>query len=239
MVLRLALFLFICCGAAHAAPPQRGPSYPHMDPNAHAIQEMRGEVDHLRHEVSNHELEIRMYEEKLGSMESIIESLRDQITTTSKSHKDQLKGNTESLEEKLNSLDTTTKGLVADVRQFKTFSTDANNVLGQYKQRITDLEKTVSQQNQNIEHLQAAMKALMEAMGVKQAPQAKAIAEATTAGSDPSAIPTSFYKIQPGDSLEKIAKANKTSVSIIKQLNNLTNDKIIVGKQIKVPEAPQ
>ena len=42
-------------------------------------------------------------------------------------------------------------------------------------------------------------------------------------------------KVKKGDMLEKIARANGTTVSAIKALNNLKNDKLAVGQTLKVP----
>lgn len=212
-------------GAAAAAPAPRNTPFYAAEDNAQAIKDLRAIVDRLRHQVSNHETEIRMYDEKLNNVDSIIDSVRDQLNDTAKLHKEQLKGSSATLDEKIASLETSSKALAADLRQFKTFATESNTVLGQYKQRIADLERVIEQQNQNIEHLQAAMKAMMDALQVKSG------LEVTPAGS------TALYKIKPGDSLEKIARNNKTTVQAIKQLNGMTNDKIVVGKQIKLPES--
>lgn len=233
-VLLLSLSAVICMGAAQAAPMQRNGNTGnyYVDENAQALKDIRGTVDRLRHEVGNHETEIRMYDEKLNNLESIIESVRDQLNDTAKVHKEQLKGSSTSLEERIAALDAATAGLMADLRQFKTFATESNTVLGQYKQRISDLERVVEQQNQNIDHLQAAMRAMMDALQVKDAPSFKAVPELGSAD----AGPTTLYRIKAGDSLEKIARANKTTVQAIKQLNGMTNDKIVVGKQIKIPE---
>ena len=43
------------------------------------------------------------------------------------------------------------------------------------------------------------------------------------------------YVVKPGDSLGEIALKHKTSISNLKKLNNLNNDRIIVGQKIKVP----
>ncbi|MCM8795194.1 MAG: L,D-transpeptidase family protein [Candidatus Omnitrophica bacterium] len=56
-----------------------------------------------------------------------------------------------------------------------------------------------------------------------------------------SPIPTAgsiIYEIKPGDSLKKIAREFKTTVDLIKKANNLTSDKILPGKKIKVWNAP-
>jgi lipoprotein-anchoring transpeptidase ErfK/SrfK len=47
-----------------------------------------------------------------------------------------------------------------------------------------------------------------------------------------------LYKINPGDTLTKIAKEFKTTVDLIKKSNGLTDDKILPGRKIKVWKAP-
>jgi lipoprotein-anchoring transpeptidase ErfK/SrfK len=46
------------------------------------------------------------------------------------------------------------------------------------------------------------------------------------------------YQIKPGDTLAKIAKEFNTTVELIKKSNNLSDDKILPGKKIKVWNAP-
>ncbi|MDD4899834.1 MAG: L,D-transpeptidase family protein [Candidatus Omnitrophica bacterium] len=49
---------------------------------------------------------------------------------------------------------------------------------------------------------------------------------------------STLYQIKPGDTLGKIARAFNTTVELIKKSNNLSDDKIIPGKKIKVWTAP-
>ena len=46
------------------------------------------------------------------------------------------------------------------------------------------------------------------------------------------------YKVQPGDSLWKIARRHATSIGAIKKANKLTRDMIRVGKVLRVPKGP-
>jgi lipoprotein-anchoring transpeptidase ErfK/SrfK len=46
------------------------------------------------------------------------------------------------------------------------------------------------------------------------------------------------YKVQPGDSLWKIARRYATSIDAIKNANNLKRDMIRVGKKLRVPKGP-
>lgn len=43
------------------------------------------------------------------------------------------------------------------------------------------------------------------------------------------------YKVKSGDTLEKIARANQTSVEKLKNINHLHNDTIVIGQELKIP----
>lgn len=220
LLLCVFMLIFFSSASAFAAPPQR--------PAGSEMQDMRDTVSNLRYQVSNHEQEIREFDEKLKNLDTIIESVRDQLSDATKSHKEQLKGTSQTTEGKLSALDTLCAGLVTDLRQFKTHANDSAVALAQYKQKIVELEKVIDQQNQNIEHLQAAMRALMDALGGKDA-GAKVVACDVSEGGN-------SYRIKSGDSLEKIARSNQTTVQAIKDLNGMTTDKIVVGKVLLLPE---
>ncbi len=46
------------------------------------------------------------------------------------------------------------------------------------------------------------------------------------------------YVIQPGDSLDKIARVNKTTVDLIRKMNSIKNDVIYPGGRLLMPAAP-
>jgi len=188
-----------------------------------AIREMRASIDEMRHEMNNHESEIRTFEDKLNNQEVIIEALRDQNTNTSKINQDLTKGNLVSLEMKINSLDTATKALASDLRQFKTHVNESTNSLNAFNQKIAIIEKVLETQSQNLDNLQSAIRSLMTVLEVKN----------DLTSSDDSAV--KMYCVKPGDSLDKIAKIHKTTSKLIKELNNLNSDRIIVGQNIKIP----
>lgn len=232
--LALASFaIFFASFSLTAAP--RGQYY--QDENAIAIKEMRDSIEDIRHEVNNHEAEIRVFDEKLTNFDAIIESVRDQLSDSSKSHKEQLKGSSANLESKIAALETTSKGLVTDLRQFRTHSNETTAALTQYKQKIGELEKIIDQQNQNIEHLQAAMRSLMEALQGKPQASAKAVSDSSSSsGSVGSLSSDRSYKVKSGDSLEKIARSHQTTIQAIKDVNGLTTDRIVVGKTLIIPD---
>lgn len=231
----LVVFIFLFNFFSLTAAP-RGQYY--QDENAIAIKEMRDSIEDIRHQVHNHETEIRVFDEKLANFDSIIESVRDQLNDSSKSHKEQLKGSSATLESKITALETSSKGFVADLRQFKTYSTETTVALTQYKQKIGDLEKIIDQQNQNIEHLQAAMRSLMEALQGKSQVPVKTTTDNTSSSTSQGAVSSSdkSYKVKSGDSLEKIARSHQVSIQSLKDANGLTTDRIVVGKTLVIPE---
>lgn len=222
---KLAVIIFFCCTLINPlqAAPRRYPD----DQTTIALREMRATIDDLRHEVGNHETEIKTYEEKLHNLENIIDSLRQHSTDTSQAHKEALQDSSASLEMKINSLETTTKGLVADIKQFKTHANETTSTLSHYKQKLLELEKILDIQNQNLDSLQTALRSLTDILQAKANPG--------FSSNSPSLSTGKTYKVIPGDSLEKIARKNQTNIQTIKELNGLSNDKIIVGQTLKVP----
>ena len=222
--------LFFIPVTIDAAP--RGQYY--QDPNAVVMKEMRDSLDNMRHEVRNHEVEIHIIDEKLKNFDAIVESVRDQFTDFSQMQKEQLKGSSANLEAKIQSLEATSQSLLGDLRQFKVYSNETTAALAQYKQKIGELERIIEQQNQNLGHLQAAMQSLMDALQGKPAENTKPVAMNSISSSKGSSGTT--YKVKAGDSLEKIARAHQVSIQSLKEANGLTTDRIIVGKNLVIPE---
>lgn len=195
---------------------QAAPSY--NDP----MKPYRDALEDLRRLVNNQELEIRTFEEKVASQETILDSIRSELKEQSQGHKDLLKNQSGTLEMKIGSLETSNKGLVADLKQMKNGFNEVGDTLKAYKDKIHQLEKMVELQNKNIENLQAALNSVMDAF--------KATSGISTDGS------TKTYRVKAGDSLEKIARQNNMSVKALKELNGLSKDQIIVGQTLKVAE---
>lgn len=210
------------------------------DTSASAIKEMRDVVEDVRHEVRNHEAEIRTFDEKLKNIDVIIDSLRDHISDASQAHKESLKGSAADLAAKITSLEASSKDLASDMRQFKAHANDTTAALAQYKQKIGELEKVVELQNRNIEHLQAAMQSLMSALQGTPEPIGAPAAPSTDRPARAPATSASgrVYVVKSGDSLEKIARHHQTTIQAIKDLNGLTSDRIIVGKKLQLPDSP-
>jgi len=194
--------------------------YSYEEDKSVMLREILDSLEQLRHEVSNHEAEIRMYEEKFKNQEEILDSLRQQTADMLKSVKEALKNQASSIDSKIASQDTLAKDL-------KNHASDSSTVLSEYKRRIIELEKAIEGQNRNLDNLQQAMRSLTEVLSTKD------VVADNASGASPSG---KVYRVKAGDTLGEIAKANGTTVKRIKELNNLTRDQIIVGQKLQLPE---
>ena len=162
----------------------------------------------LRHEVDNHEAEIRMFEERLNTQEVIVDSLRQQVMDANHENRELVKGSAVQLENNVMRLENSVKGITDDLRHLQTHGNDTTSVLNQHKQKIEEIEKKMDQ-------LQETLQLVLDALQVPGKEQA--------------------YVVVSGDTLEKIARKNGTTIKKIKELNQLTSDRIYVGQKLKLP----
>lgn len=191
-------------------------------PSTGGMKQIHDNINQMRYSFNNHENELRQIDEKFSSMESIIEGMRRQLQDSSKGHKDQLQASKASFEAKLGDLELVAKGLLLDMQQIKSRVNESSTYLSQVKQQLANVEKTVEVQNQNIDNLHAAIKTLMQALH----------------GGESGEAPGDLYVVKSGDSLEKIANAHGTTVKVLKELNNLTTDRIKIGQKLMIRATP-
>lgn len=184
----------ICTTFLSAAPAYRVPQ----------SNQLSFTVEDLRHEVENHEVELRMFEERLNTQETILDSLREQMLEAKIASKELAKGNTVSYE-------STVASLKKSIQKLQTHANDSAKAVNQYKTKISALES-------QMDSMQETLKAVMDALQVDNGSSAGKI-----------------YQVKSGDSLGIIADRNRTSVSKLKKLNNLKNDRIFPGQKIKIP----
>lgn len=170
-------------------------------------------ADTLRHEVHNHSEEIRVLYARLATQESLIESLRDDIQKISRASLEVSQGDAKQAQARISDLEIKVDTLERQLAK-------KEEVLNQTLQRFDTLDLTLDQQKKNSRHLEKSLGTLLEAVGA-----------------DTPSAATGTYCVAAGDSLEKLARRFKTSVNTLKELNGLTNDRIVVGKKLKVPAA--
>lgn len=177
-------------------------------------------LNQVRLGLNNHEDELRQTGEKFNSMESILEGMQRQLQDHSKTHKEHLQASKAVLDSKMGDLELVIKGLLVDINQIKNRVNESASSLLQYKQQLSALEKVVEVQNQNIENLHSSMKTLMQVL---------------QAGDNAAESSGELYTVKSGDTLEKIAIAHSTTVKALKELNNLSTDRINIGRKLKLP----
>lgn len=220
------LFALFLLAWPHLSEAAARPRYSYEEDKSVVLREILDGLEELRHEVRNHETEIRTFEEKFKNQEDILDSVRQQTADSIKVVKEALKNQTAAVENRLSGHDTASKGLSSDIRNQ---AQDTANILADYKARILDLEKSLEVQNRNIDNLQHAVKALAEVLQSKEG-DTVAIAHPSTT------MAPKIYRVKSGDSLGTIAKQNGTTVKRLKEINSLSNDQIIIGQKLILPD---
>ncbi len=194
--------------------------------------EAKAAVAAIKHQLNNHETEIRQIEEKLNNQEETIETLRQSLQNTGKQHKDILKDNSESFNTKIESLDSKTKSLVTDLGVLKNHANDSAALLEQYRNKIKEMETVIDAQKSQLSNLEEAVRSLMDIMQVKESLSDKKVAQNDNVEKVESG---GVYRVQAGDTLEKIARRHNITIDALKEKNNLTRDRIIVGQKLTIP----
>jgi LysM repeat protein len=165
----------------------------------------------IQHEVRNHEQQINAMSQRIESYESGWDIIREQVEALRSSY-DHVKRSAESSCKNAFDTESLQKNVHSDLKQLH-----ANQE--QLRDALAQLQKQQQEQKLVIDAMKQAMTALTELL--------QGEAEAVKPGK--------IYKVKSGDTLEKIAKQEKTSLSQIKQLNNMSSDKIVVGQKLKLP----
>jgi LysM repeat protein len=213
---KLALAGFFCLSCVLVSEVSAASRSGLNDQDRSIIRKIYDRLEMVRHELGNHEAELRVFNEKLLNMEDAIEDLRGQFDLTVQSQKDKLRGS----ETKITSQEQSMKGFVTDLEKLQTHANDSSTVLEDYQSQIAQMEAVMKSQTKNVEDLKIAMKSLMNAMG----------------GTDGVMDGYRIYHVQPGDSLGVIAQKHNSTIRDLKVMNNLKSDTIVVGQKLKIPE---
>lgn len=116
------------------------------------------------------------------------------------------------LERKISSLEKSMEKSASDLRNLSNHANQTVASLSQYRERIEDLDKRMEE----VSKLKNTLSSLSKAIG-SQSSENKS------------------YKVRAGDSLEKIARRHRISVDMLKKINHLENDRIVIGQELKVP----
>jgi LysM repeat protein len=199
--------------------------------NRSSIDEVHCLIDDMRYATSNHETELRMFEEKLKNQELALDSLWKQFNDSTPLAKEQIKDSLKPFEGKISDIESKTSLALVDLKHLKSHANEGGEALSQAKKKIASLENELSVLNKNLDHLHAAVKSIMEALHLKDSNfEMESVKESGL-------VASSTYKVKAGDSLEKIAKKHSTTVSKLRDINHLSDGKdlIVVGQSLKIP----
>lgn len=128
--------------------------------------------------------------------------------------------------------------LSSEVTALSELLQDMRRRCGELENRISELERENEnvrrQQTETVDKIKSFIATERQSIEERRRP------ESPDAGDKPAAPAASYrlYTVVAGDTLGAIAQAFGVSLSVIKQMNELDNDKIYVGQKLKIPETP-
>lgn len=181
------------------------------------LHEVQTNLDDLRHDINCYQTEIQILDGRIKYYENALTQLKQQDLEKQQSKIDQLSQQLHALEKKWGSLDKAQESGTQEMQQLLSHANETTAALSQFKERIQELEQEILSQNRRFDEV-AKLKGHIETIAKNSRCES-----------------FKTYKVRPGDSLEKIARAHKTAVERIKKLNNLDQDLIVVGQELKIP----
>ena len=178
------------------------------------LHEVQTNLDDLRHDTNCFGAEIQIIDGRLKSFETALSLMKQQDIERQQAKIDQVAHQLASLERKWSAFEKKQDVSREGIENLSSHAKETNVALSQFKNRIEELETEILLQNRRLEAL-SKLKGNIENL-------AKTFGQKT-------------YKVKPGDSLERIAKAHKTDVAALKQINQLQQDLIVIDQELKLP----
>jgi len=183
------------------------------------LHEVQTNLDDLRHDINCFQTELQILDGRIKYHENALTAFKQQDMEKQQAKIEQLTHELQSFEKRWASADKIRTAESQELLQLESHARETTAALLQFKERVEELEKELAIGQRRFEEL-GKLKTNIEALG-------KAIRKSELAKT---------YKVRPGDSLEKIAKAQHTSIEKLKKLNNLEQDLIVVGQELKIPD---
>lgn len=178
-----------------------------------SMDEIRLELADVKHDLKSAQVELNLLDERIKKQGS---SPSSSVKPVSDTHA----GNSQvsQLERRIAHLEKLVEMTTNDLRNLSSHTNQVLAKVNSIEQEVTSHEKRLDE----VVKLKGTLTSLSHAIGQNS-----------------SSAPMSSnktYKVKAGDSLEKIARNQKTSIASIKNLNNLKNDKIVVGQELRIPD---
>lgn len=176
-----------------------------------ALDELRVEIDDLKYALKSTQVELNLLDERIKKQDQPFHAAK---TTLSSSLTSQIN----TFEKKISQLEKTLEKIANDLR---TLSNSANQTLS----RLQHLEQELLSHENRLNEIAKLKGTLMS------------ISKAIHPKSSNEPLPeTKSYRVKAGDSLEKIARHHHISTDALRKINHLSDDKIFVGQELRLPD---
>lgn len=179
-----------------------------------SLHKVRTEVDEIKHDLNTYEIEHHVLEGKLIDQEQTIAGLKKQVANLSQGKLESFDSQLQNIDKKIAQLGKKQEKILGDIRQLSSHANDTTTALSQYKEKIAHFEKAIALQKEQLKDI-VQLKEGLSKLTVNDTVR--------------------YHVVQSGDSLEKIARQQGTTVEKIKELNSLSSDLIVVGQEIRLP----
>lgn len=176
--------------------------------NSADLDEFRIELDDLKYALKAVQVDINLLDERCKKQDRALAQNKEP---------DPALAQLLLLEKRMTQMEKTLEKAANDLRNLSTASAQSLN-------KIQELEKNLISHEKRFDEVVKLKGTLMSI--------SKAIGQKTPEG--PASI--KIYHVKAGDSLEKIARHNNTSVEKIKKTNQLSSDKIVVGQELRLSD---
>lgn len=173
------------------------------------LHELRTNLDDQRHDLNCFQTELQILDGRIKYYESALSNLKQQDLEKQQTKLDQFIKDLQALDKKISLFERSQTEGSKDLLQLTSHANETSAALAQFKQRLIELEQDLQQQNRRFEEI-AKVKIPL----------------------DHSA---KTYRVRSGDTLEKIARLHKVSVERLRKANDLSQDLIVVGQELRIP----
>jgi predicted nucleic acid-binding Zn-ribbon protein len=164
------------------------------------ISSLSANQSNLANRLHNCEIEVDMLKNSISTQEQAREALQKEVSQLLKATRETLNNNQKGSAQQQKSFSSTVEKLQQDLQTLKKHSNELSTSVNTLSKSIQEIKEGEKQNSRSIKELEQALRALTIAMGGEDR------------GSD-------TYIVKSGDSLDKIARDNKTRVNKLKDSN--------------------
>ncbi len=211
--------LLLLLGLSACGNQKESPQQAHIQAALHEIQI---ELSELKYQMNTHQTELAILEEKWNEERKTLTQVKKQVHSGDSTASKQLRTDVEELRRRLISVDKQSEKASSDLKKLEIHAEQNAAVMAQYKTKLQECQSTIADQSgklDEIKKLRTTISSLSQAMQGQTVPLEKRT-----------------YQVVAGDSLQKIAQKNQTSVTALKRANQLQTDQISVGQELLLPD---